>query len=210
MTEKLYLYSDCLDGEAEVIDCEPTEEGRFNVRLSTTLFHPQGGGQPADTGWIGVVRVLNVMQNEGEVVHVTEVPVTPGVHLIKIDAEKRLTNTRMHSAGHLIAVVGESLGWHAIKANHRPGEGRVVFEPSQDKHRVMDELTFSEKVNDLVKSSLPRHQFVAEGTRTVTWGELPAYACGGTHVLSTTQVGIIKILSIKLKKDFLSIGYSLM
>ena len=58
MTEKLY-YRDAYATKftARVLDC--TEEKKhWTVILNRTLFYPEGGGQPADIGVLGGVRVL--------------------------------------------------------------------------------------------------------------------------------------------------------
>ena len=47
MTQALYL-SDITQAEVEVLQCDPTEDGRFAIQLAQTPFHPQGGGQPSD------------------------------------------------------------------------------------------------------------------------------------------------------------------
>ena len=52
-TEKLYyIASHLLDFEATVLDCRETEKG-WALILDRTAFFPEGGGQQADTGFIG-------------------------------------------------------------------------------------------------------------------------------------------------------------
>ncbi|MCZ4057903.1 alanyl-tRNA editing protein [Pantoea sp. LMR881] len=208
MTLRRYLDSDDLKMNTAVIACEPIEEGRYHVLLEATLFHPQGGGQPADIGTIGDAQVLNVFQDESGIVHITDRPVNRGMAAIAVEAENRQTNTRMHSAGHLIGYVGEQAGWKAIKANHRPGEGRVVFDAA-DNGTPLTVTDFNAQVNRLVNSKLLRHQYMEGETRKVTWGDLPPYACGGTHVASTEETGTVEITAVKLKKGALSVSYTL-
>jgi len=62
MTLRLFFHSDDLKANVEVLDCTP-HENEFAVVLRATLFHPQGGGQPCDTGWIGDSQVLRVYRN---------------------------------------------------------------------------------------------------------------------------------------------------
>ena len=50
MTERVYYTSDATDGRAQIIACTAEADGRYAIELDRTLFHPQGGGQPADRG----------------------------------------------------------------------------------------------------------------------------------------------------------------
>lgn len=209
MTKKIYLQSDSLSMQATVLNCEPSGGGQYHVCLDATLFHPQGGGQPADTGSIGESNVLTVFTENERVVHVTDAPILPGIHPTSIDGEKRQLNSRMHSAGHLIAVVVEPQGWQALKASHRPGEGRVVFEASHPDAELPTAELIAAEISKLVQRELPRYQALVNGIRKVTWGDLPEYACGGTHVCSTALIGEISITGVKFKKGALSVSYEL-
>lgn len=209
MTGKLYLHSDSLTAIATVLASEPDEDGRFRTVLAETLFHPQGGGQPGDIGTIGEAEVLATLQEPEGIVHLTDRPLSAGPHPVAVNAQLRQINTRMHSAGHLIAAVGEALGWQAVKGNHRPGEGRIVFTAPQETLSPPDERQFTLDVNALVARALPREQGVEAGIRRITWGELPLYTCGGTHVANTREVGEVTIGGVKLRKGQLSVSYSL-
>ncbi|WAH61548.1 hypothetical protein LZ023_37700 (plasmid) [Pseudomonas silvicola] len=78
MTERAYYFSDLLEMDTEVLRCEVQEDGQFRVQLAATLFHPQGGGQPADKGTIGDANVLQLIQDEGELIHITDREVALG------------------------------------------------------------------------------------------------------------------------------------
>ena len=62
---------------ARVESCVQSKKG-FDVTLDQTAFYPEGGGQPYDTGVLGGVRVLEVHEREGRVVHTCDAPLTPG------------------------------------------------------------------------------------------------------------------------------------
>lgn len=208
MTEKIYFSSDALEAESSVIECLAQEDGRYRLQLSATLFHPKGGGQPSDRGTIGHANLLYAVQEGDDIVHYTDAPVNIGPVLLRVDAELRRLHTRYHSAGHLIAFAGEKYGWSGIKGDHRPGEGRIVFTPGATTVAVTaDDVT--RQVADLVSQALLRHQREEAGRRMVTWGELPAYACGGTHVLSTSDIGDVIITRVKEKKGQLTVSYEL-
>ena len=72
MTRKLYdLDSHRRDFSATVLRCDPDGE-RYAVVLDQTVFFPEGGGQPADTGVLGGVHVLDVQLLPDAIVHYTD------------------------------------------------------------------------------------------------------------------------------------------
>ncbi len=206
MTERTYYFSDLLEMETEVVRCEAQEDGQFRVQLAATLFHPQGGGQPADQGTIGDANVHQLIQEEGELIHITDRAVALGRVHIQIDAALRKLHTRYHSAGHLIAYAGVKFGWLGYKGDHRPGNGRIVFKP-QGEPQAVDEAIIAEGVDALVAQDLARVLQDDAGRRMVSWGDLTPYACGGTHVQRTGDVGDIVITRVKEKKGELSVQY---
>ncbi|MHC8396255.1 alanyl-tRNA editing protein [Pseudomonas sp. LB3P93] len=206
MTLRLFFHSDDLKANVEVLDCTP-QENEFAVVLRATLFHPQGGGQPCDTGWIGESQVLRVIQDPDRIIHFVDRPVKPGMTQIRIDEQRRQFNSRMHSAGHLIGHFVQALGWMPIKAHHWPGEGRVQFKPLESAKEVDAEI-LQQGIEQWVDHDLPRLTSMREGAREIGFGELPAYGCGGTHVRSLKDLGTVTIASLSLKKGTLSVHYS--
>ena len=206
MTLRLFFHSDDLKANVEVLDCTP-QENEFAVVLRATLFHPQGGGQPCDTGWIGESQVLRVVQEPDRIIHFVDRPVELGMTCIRIDEQRRHFNTRMHSAGHLIGHFVQALGWMPIKAHHWPDEGRVQFKPG-DTAQEVDAETVQHGIDQWIEHDLPRLTSLREGAREIGFGELPAYGCGGTHVRSLKDLGTVTIASLSLKKGTLSVHYS--
>ena len=206
MTLRLFFHSDDLKANVEVLDCTP-QENEFAVVLRATLFHPQGGGQPFDTGWIGESQVLRVVQDPDRIIHFVDRPVNPGMTQIRVDEQRRQFNTRMHSAGHLIGHLVQSMGWMPIKAHHWPGEGRVQFKPAESAQEI-DVQIVQHGIEQWIAQDLPRLTSLREGAREIGFGELPAYGCGGTHVRSLKDLGRVTITSVTQKKGTLSVHYS--
>ncbi|AWM93646.1 hypothetical protein DJ564_24075 [Pseudomonas sp. 31-12] len=206
MTLRLFFHSDDLKANVEVLDCTP-QENEFAVVLRATLFHPQGGGQPCDTGWIGESQVLRVMQDPDRIIHFVDQPVKLGMTQIRVDEPRRQFNSRMHSAGHLIGHFVQALGWMPIKAHHWPGEGRVQFKPAESAKEVDAEM-IQQAIEQWIAQDLPRLTSMREGAREIGFGELPAYGCGGTHVRSLKDLATVTIASLSLKKGTLSVHYS--
>lgn len=208
MTQRLYMTDDRLAMDTRVLRCTQREDGLFDVVLSATLFHPQGGGQLSDRGTIGGVGVEKVVGLEDEVVHVCEQALPLADAHIEVCAATRALHARLHSAGHLIGYCGEALGWHAVKGHHWPGEARVVFEGGQDA-RAFDEQGIETLANEHVGADLPRRTALQGTMRTIGFGDLPPHGCGGTHVASSSAIGRIRILKVKEKKGQVSVHYDL-
>lgn len=209
MTERLYFLSDSLIAEVEVIACSPAEEG-YLVELRATPFHPQGGGQPSDTGWIGTAQVSRVVQDGERILHHTQRALQPGAVLARVDEERRRLHSRLHSAGHLIGHIGETYGWQPVKAHHWPGEGKIEFVPGLEP-QPLDVQTLQAQFDSLVEEDLPlRIEVDAAGLRQVSFGEgVARYACGGTHMRSSRAVGSLSALGLKEKKGRLLVSYDM-
>ena len=208
MTERLYYVSDAVEGRARVTGCREEPDGRYAVELDRTLFHPQGGGQPADSGRLAGLVVENVLQRENRILHIVAQPLATEEVELHIHAEIRYLNSRWHTAGHLIGYAGELYGWRPVKAHHWPGEGRVTFR-ADGYCAVPDVEALIEKIAGWQAQGLQRHIEFEDDKRKVRFGDLAAYWCGGTHVKNLSEMGGIDIVSIKSKKGELGIRYAL-
>lgn len=209
-TEKLYLWSSDLVADATITALIDGE--RKIVRLSRTVFHPQGGGQRADAGSIGGQPVVDVRHAEGdEVDHVVASldGLTVGATVtLEVDAARRLLHARLHSAGHLIADAGAMVAPQIVgKAGHHwPREARVEFAGSVDDIPAFT-AALSAKLDELVARDLPLAVLGdPAGVRRVKicGDEVP---CGGTHVAVLGQIGPIAIRRVQAKGGMLRVSY---
>ena len=119
-TEKIYLsetWQFTLEG-ASVVSCTPCDDGTHVVVLTKTIFHPQGGGQPADQGSISTadgctVFDVNMVKEDratGLVEHTGKFSVGSaesfqagaGSLSLKIDEERRRTCARVRELIYII------------------------------------------------------------------------------------------------------------
>lgn len=207
MTPRLYYDNAPLLTSVEVLSCIAHEQ-QFAVTLNATPFHPQGGGQPSDVGWIGPSEVLRVAQEGEQIVHYLAQPVAPGILEARVDEATRRFNSRMHSAGHLIGHFVQSQGWMPTKAHHWPGEGRVSFKPAEQP-REIDCASVQKAIAQWIAADLERNTSTVDGLRQISFGHLPAYGCGGTHVSHLRQLGTVLITAVSLKKGTLAVSYDL-
>ncbi|MBQ6928443.1 MAG: hypothetical protein IJQ36_09055 [Oscillospiraceae bacterium] len=210
MTEKLYyLDSHLFAFDAVVLDCREEKTG-YSVVLDRTAFFPEGGGQLADTGTLGGVRVLDVHEREGEIRHYTGAPLTVGdtVHG-ELDREQRLRRMQNHSGEHILSgLVHDTYGWDNV-GFHMGAECMIIdFSGELSWAQLMELET---RANEVVRQNLPLHIWFPdeaelstleyrsklELTENVRIVEIPGVdrcACCAPHVKRTGEVGVIKIL----------------
>lgn len=206
MTVALFFHSDALRAEAQVLSCEFCAEG-FAILLNQTLFHPQGGGQLGDTGYINGSKVTKVIKSGEDIIHYAESAVALGPVEIQVSAEPRLLNSRLHSAGHLIGHIGETFGLQAIKGHHWPGEAKVSFKPLSES-KVINVESIQHEIDKLISADLACNVLInQDNMRMVGFGSLAPYACGGTHVAHLGMIGSAVITNVKEKKGIISVSY---
>lgn len=208
MTKQLYFSSDQLSEDAVVRACVAVTNG-YEVILDRTIFHPQGGGQPSDVGYMGDARVTKVISRKGEIVHCMETPVNERETRLSVDFDTRLLHSRLHTAGHLIGHVLTSLGFTAANAHHWPGDSRIdAFANSDNETSFLSLTHLQEKINSLITINLPRITRIHGSHREIGFGEFYSFPCGGTHVASTSLVDRCTIENISNREKGLRIRYT--
>ena len=104
MTEKLYDQDSHLaETTARVLSCKSVSGG-YDVLLDRTVFFPEGGGQPSDTGRIASANVLHCREERGEVLHLTDAPLPAGETVpVRLDWQKRFDFMQQHTGEHLLS-----------------------------------------------------------------------------------------------------------
>ena len=211
--EKLYYRRPYVKSfEAVVTDCRPGKNGRFQVTLDRTGFYPEGGGQPGDTGSLGSVKVLDVHEKAGEIIHETDGPLEAGTAVTgTIDWERRFGYMQNHSGEHIFSgLVHKKYGFDNVGFHMGSEEVTVDFNGVL----TAEELEAVEnEVNRKIAENLPvlelyptageldamEYRSKKELSGLVRIVEVPGAdvcACCGTHVENTGEVGIIKIRSM--------------
>ena len=97
--------------DAAVCACLPYGD-KYKVVLDRTAFFPEGGGQYADTGELGGVKVFDVHEKEGVVYHYTDAPLEEGQRVHgRICFEERFEKMQQHTGEHIVSgIVHEKIG----------------------------------------------------------------------------------------------------
>lgn len=224
-TRPLYYEQPCeVEFEAIVLDF-------FDglVVLDQTLFYPEGGGQPADTGTLlspeSMVRVEDVVKRGDVILHRVTGGVLKRGERVKgmVDEERRWSLMRHHTATHvLLHAAKEVLGAHVHQAGAQKGSDSARLDIRHFKHVTDDELRRIEiRANQIVQNNKPVFIKLEERQRaeqkygfTLYQGGVPPggairvvqvggeiQACAGTHVRTTGEIGAIKILRVEHIQD---------
>ncbi len=213
MTEKLYYRdSHLFRFSSEVLRCEEAD-GKYLVGLAETAFFPEVGVQPADTGLLGGVRVLDAHEKNGEVLHYCDAPLPVGTVVNgEVDAEQRMRRMQNHSGEHIFSGTAHSLfgcsnvGFH-IGADDMTLDFDYVF-TAEDVGRI------ETLANEAVRRNLPVWVFfpspeelaaldyrskkeLAGEVRIVEIPGVDRCACCAPHVSFTGEIGIIKVLNFE-------------
>ncbi len=194
-------------------------KGKPAVELDQTAFYPEGGGQPADRGTLAGVSVLDCQKTDGKVWHILEKPLAAEVGVSvsgKLDAERRFHNMQKHTGQHLLSAVFVKEGWPTASVHFGLEESTLDLSGRELTGELLRKV--EERANRLIFQNIPVKIFWA------TEEELPALglrktpevfgkyriveiervdlsACGGTHLDSTGQIGLLKILSTEKVRE---------
>ncbi len=197
---------------------------RFQVVLDKTPFYAESGGQVGDTGWLisasEKIRVIDTKKENDLIVHFVEkLPQQPDARFSsEVDQEKRTLTMNNHSATHLLqSALKEVLGDHIQQRGSLVNEGLLRFDFSHFGKMTEEEIAKVEAiVNAKIRENIPlleqRNVPIEEAKKqgaTALFGEkygdfvrvitfdknFSVELCGGTHVPSTGQIGLFKIIS---------------
>jgi len=200
------------------------------VVLDQTLFYPDGGGQPGDTGLLLTpdgfsIRILDTVKLGDVILHkIKEGLVRKGDNIRGIiDEDRRLSLMRHHTATHILLHASkEVLGAHIHQSGAQKGESSSRIDIRHYKHITPEELKRIEVVaNRLVMANSPTSIAWEERTEaeqkygfSLYQGGVPPgssirvvkvagdiEACAGTHCVRTGDVGMISIIRVEHVQD---------
>ena len=209
-TRKLY-YEDAYtrDFEAEVLSCEKAKNG-WQVVLSATAFFPEEGGQTADTGALGAVRVLDVHEKDGAIYHLTDGPLTVGKTVAgHLGWDERFRKMQTHTGEHIVSGLIHSTYGYDNVGFHLTEAGCTIDFNGELTRAQLDDI--ERRANEAVWKGLRvRTKFpmawelkemdyrskldLTQDVRIVSIEGVDMCACCAPHVSSTGQIGVIKLL----------------
>ncbi len=216
MTERLYYTSPLLSSWDTVIKEVIEENEKFLVTLAATAFYPEGGGQPSDHGYIDSIQVLDVVEKGDEIYHILPHPPSNSTVSCTIDFNRRIDHMQQHTGQHLLSAVCIEL-YDAHTVSFHLGEDTVTIDLSVSELTEVQMNSIENKVNEYIYENLPIYKYivtedhlsslplrkipeVSDDIRIVEIKGIDTSACCGTHVMSTGQLGVMKLLKTEKQK----------
>jgi alanyl-tRNA synthetase len=220
-TEKAYYTLPVVETcTAEIREIRPLN-GSAEVILDKTIFYPEGGGQSGDRGTINGAALLDVQEKDGEILHRVSAEdgagLAPGPAELVLDVPRRRDLTVHHTGQHLLSGITLSLTGKPT-VSMRIGEAVCTIdvdtpEFSQDtlvalEEAVADEIEENspviihlcppERIEDFPLRKVPPKG--EEVIRVVEIRGKDFSPCCGTHLQSTGQIGMLRILGAEKYK----------
>jgi alanyl-tRNA synthetase len=209
MTERLY-YSDAYLREFDAAVIDQADAGQ-RIYLDRTAFYPTSGGQPFDTGRLGGVEVIDVVDEGDRIAHLMAGPVTNPHPIGQIDWGRRFDHMQQHTGQHLLsAVMAELFGYGTLGVHFGTdvstidlktgalAENQVAMAEERANAVVTEnrpvEVTF-EAADAALGLRKPSER--AGNLRIVSIHDLDRSGCGGTHVRATGEIGAILIRKVE-------------
>ena len=211
MSEKLFYQDSFLqEFTCTVQSCEQDKAG-WNVILDRTCFYPEGGGQPADHGILGGVKVLDVREKNGQIVHICDGALPVGASVTGcIDWERRFDHMQQHSGEHIVSGIicarygCDNVGFHlgkdivTIDFNHDISPDDLPAIEAQANAFIWSDTPINIRFlsgEALEQAEYRSKKFIPGEVRLVAFPGADCCACCGTHVNRAGQVGLVKLLS---------------
>lgn len=229
MTQRLYYEQTYLkEFKAVVTNVHPHGES-WAVSLDRSAFYPTSGGQPYDTGTLNGHAVSDVfVDDQGEVWHVIQAPLTPGEEVLgRIDWARRFDHMQQHAGEHMIAgAVWRQLGGSTIGLHLGADFSTIdVTMPHGETHLSDEQIrALEDDVNEQIQRDVPircwfpgedelkslplrKPPTVQEHVRIVAIGDAEMVACGGTHPSTAGQIALVKIIGAHPSKGKLRLSF---
>jgi len=218
-TERLY-YNDSytLGFNANVVE-QTTCNGHPALVLDRTYFYPEGGGQPADTGLINHVPVIDVQTRDSDraVLRVLDHALNDTHVEGLIDADRRMDHMQHHSGQHVLSQALMQVA-EANTVSVHMGSDTMTIDVKRTNLTAEEWWAVEDMANtvvmenrsvralfpepdELAKLHLRRLPDVAGKVRVIDMGGFDITACGGTHVARTGEIGLIKVVRFERRGD---------
>lgn len=217
MALRLYRVDPFLRRFSARVTALATIDGRPAVALDQTAFYPTSGGQAFDRGALNGIDVVDVIErDDGEILHALARPAEVAVGAAvdgEIDWPRRFDHMQQHTGQHVLSAAFARVAGLDTLSVHMGDEACTLDLPTprldpaliervEDaaNQAIYDDLpVIAREVTEAELSGIPLRKppAVSGLIRIVEVQGLDWSACGGTHVASTGQIGLIRVHKVE-------------
>ncbi|MDR0637248.1 MAG: alanyl-tRNA editing protein [Treponema sp.] len=227
-TERLYYDID--DGDihtATILEIRPFKD-KTALILDKTIFYPEGGGQSGDRGAINGVPLLDTREEDGDILHLVSAAdgatFKTGVVELTLDTQRRRDFSAQHTAQHLLSGtilrltgkptlsmrLGEEVNTIDVDTPELPRETllqveEAVFDAIERNCLLITHFCPPENVAEFPLRKVPPQ---GEGViRVVEIQGNDFSPCCGTHLRSTGEINMLRILGAEKYKGMTRVSF---
>jgi alanyl-tRNA synthetase len=219
MTHRLYYTDPYLRAFDATVARVDRRDDHLAVTLDRTAFYPASGGQPFDTGRLGTLPVVEVVDEEdGSITHVLDPKLELGTQNLEvgqavhgeIDWARRFDHMQQHSGQHVLSAAFDKLfavrtvsfhlggGVSTIDLAREMSPAEIAAAEAEANRIVWEDRPVTVRFVDAEQAArLPLRKEPARGgtLRLIDVEGFDLSACGGTHVARTGGIGTIAVAS---------------
>jgi alanyl-tRNA synthetase len=182
----------------------------YHIILDKTAFFFEGGGQKADTGFIGEAVVSDVREIDGQIVHICDRALEiDKEYICSLNWDVRFRRMQQHGGEHIVSGIVHSLfgydnvGFHMeddyVTVDFNGELTREQLDEVEDKANLAvcknyDIVCYFPNEKQLAELDYRSKLDLTEGVRLVDIKNTDLCACCAPHLSKTGEIGAIKIL----------------
>jgi alanyl-tRNA synthetase len=210
-TKKYYLTNPYLTELDAKITHRFKKNNRYYIELDRTIFYPHmSGGQPCEDGSINGISLIETLEDGDKLYHVLPENITEtNVHL-SLNWKQRFDHMQQHTGQHILSYSINKL-YNLDTVGFKIGANTTTIDLDTDSLNVEQTNKVESLCQDIISSNLSiscknfskkklshlnldssydNYDFI----RVVEIDSLEQNPCAGTHVSTTGEVGMIKII----------------